>query len=129
VTILSGSRQKGYPNPQKEKSIFGPYICRSKKVFLYYPKIIIVHPKYSTLSSQYNGIDFLGNVNIFGGFPSIYSTAEISSDYIGYLLSASSIGKNPTIVGYINYISKDRAFNLGAGYSEDIETYKARSIC
>jgi|688.fasta_scaffold147454_2 hypothetical protein len=130
-TVLIGSSQKGYPNPQKEKSIFGPYICRSKKTFVYYPKIIITHPKYSTLGTLSNGIVFGGGgINVFGGYPTIYSTAS-SNDFGSFslIVQIASLGIPPTIGGFCNYMNKDKAFNLGAGYSEDVQTYKAEPIC
>jgi hypothetical protein len=130
-TVLTGPSQKGYPNPQKEKSIFGPYICRSKKSFFYYPKIIINHPKYSTLATLSNGIVWGGGgINVFGGYPTIYSTSS-PSDFGAFQLitQIASYGIPPTINGFCNYMNKDKAFNLGAGYSEDVQTYKARSTC
>lgn len=130
-TVLIGSSQKGYPNPQKSKSIFGPYVCRSKKNFFYYPKIIINHPKYSTLANLSNGIVWGGaGINVFGVVPTIYSTAS-TSDFGSFQLiqQIASYGIPPMVNGFCNYISKEKAFNLGAGYSEDIQTYKAEPIC
>ena len=130
-TVLFQSGQKGYPNPKKEKSIFGPYICRSKKTFLYYPKIIITHGKYSTLSTFSNGISWGGGgINVFGAYPPIYSTGS-SNDFASFklIVQIATYGILPSINGSCNYISKDRAFNLGAGYSEGIEVYKDKPIC
>jgi hypothetical protein len=127
-TVLIGSTQKGYPNPQKSKSIFGPYVCRSKKNFFYYPKIIINHPKYSTLANLSNGIVWGGaGINVFGAVPTIYSTAS-TSDFGSFQLiqQIASYGIPPMINGFCNYISKEKAFNLGAGYSEDVQAYKAK---
>jgi len=124
------SSQKGYPNPKKGKSIFGPYICRSKKSFLYYPKIIISHPKYSTLAKNGNGMSFQGGINIFGAYPSIFSTGSLE-DFASmqYIIQLASLGFLPQIGGSCNYINKDEACNLGAAYTDGKTNYKPYKAC
>jgi hypothetical protein len=122
VPVLLSSKQKGYPNKEKEKSIFGPYICRSKKAYLYYPKIIITTPVVSTLNSpQYAGmqIDNYG-FSAFGGFPELFSaaTADMFGEYIGLIFTLASMGTRASVNGYCNILNKDQAFNLGAAFNQ-----------
>lgn len=59
-----------YKNPENTKSIFGPYICRSRSNWFYYPKINITTPTFSTgLLPQTSGtrVSYLGGINCFGG--------------------------------------------------------------
>lgn len=128
-TVLSGVRQKGYPNPNKEKSIFGPYICRSKKVFLYYPKIIIQDKALSTLMSESNGIPYIGSLDLFGAPTTAYSISysnDISS--MELILRMASFNLLPQIFGGCKMLTKDTTFNIGAGYSDNIDTYKDKTI-
>jgi len=130
TTVLSGMRQKGYPNKQKEKSIFGPYICRSKKVFLYYPKIIIQDKALSTIAKQSNGIPYIGSLDLFGVPTTAYSvsfTNDLSSFEL--ILRMASFGLLPQINGGCKYLAKDNAFNLGAGYSDGKTDYKPYKAC
>lgn len=124
TTIVAGTRQKGYPNPNKEKSIFGPYICRSKKSFLYYPKIIIQDKALTTLIRQSNGIPYIGSLDLFGVPTTAYSTSY-SNDFssMEIILRMASIGILPQIFGGCKYLGKDAAFNLGAGYSDGTDKY------
>jgi len=130
TTVKISSSAKSYANSQKEKSIFGPYICRSKKAFLYYPKIIIIHPKYSTLARYSNNIEWSGGINIFGSYPTIYPTGSLSDlGSFELLARIASFGIPPTIDGVCTYITKDEAFSLGAAYSENIQSYNSKPIC
>lgn len=116
-TVLLSPTQKGYPNPRKEKSIFGPYICRRKKAFLYYPKIIIQDVAMSTMVSQSNGIDYRGGIDLFGVPATCYSIAlsnDISS--MELILRMASFGILPQIYGGCKFLTKDTSFNLGASY-------------
>jgi len=128
IPVKISTSQKGYPNPQKEKSIFGPYICRSKKTFLYYPKIIIDSPIFSTLLDiRHSGIDFGGGLNVFGAPISCFSTVNISDDQALYALTKLvTLGITPNAYGTCDYITKDQAFNIGASYSDGKKTnYKS----
>jgi hypothetical protein len=124
-TIVSGTRQKGYPNPQKEKSIFGPYICRSKKAFLYYPKIIIQDTVMSTLGIKSNGVPYTGALDLFGVPTTAYNIAlpnDLSS--MELILRMASYNILPQLFGGCKLLGKDSAFNLGAG---DIGSTKSKA--
>jgi hypothetical protein len=59
-----------YKNPANTKSIFGPYICRSRSNWFYYPKINITTSTFSTgLLPITSGTraSYLGGINLFGG--------------------------------------------------------------
>jgi hypothetical protein len=123
TTVLSGIRQKGYPNQQKEKSIFGPYICRSKKVFLYYPKIIIQDKALSTIAKQSNGIPYIGSLDLFGVPTTAYSvsfTNDLSSFEL--ILRMASFNFLPTLFGGVNFMSKDSKLDL-SGFPKDMDKY------
>jgi len=132
VPVLLSSRQKGYPNKEKEKSIFGPYICRSKRTYFYYPKIIISTGAMSTLNSpQYPSMEISNlGVNVFGGYPDFFSSVpyEAFGGYIDVVIRLASFGLLPMIGGYCNILGKDQAFNLGAGYS-DKKNHKPYKAC
>ena len=130
VPILLSKTQKGYPNKEKEKSVFGPYICRSKKTYLYYPKIIISNGSVSTLNSpQYPSIEILNlGVDVFGGYPDFFSAVPYESfgGYIGMVIRIASLGLLPMVGGTCNILNKDQAFNLGAAFTQKTE-FKPKS--
>jgi hypothetical protein len=130
VPVLLSSRQKGYPNKEKEKSIFGPYICRSKRTYLYYPKIIVSTGAMSTLSSpQFSSMEILNlGVTVFGGYPDFFSTAtyEDLGQYMGLVIRIASFGRLPMLGGACNVLNKDQAFNLGAAFNQKTQ-FKAKS--
>jgi hypothetical protein len=133
MPVLLSRSQKGYPNPAKEKSIFGPYICRSKKAYMYYPKIIFQNNVFSTLYSPvFSSIEFLNiGFTMFGGYPEVFSASNFESlgDYIGLVSRIASIGSLPMVGGSCDVLGKDQAFNLGAGYSDGKTDYKPYKAC
>jgi len=131
IPIKISSSQKGYPNPEKEKSIFGPYICRSRKSFIYYPKIIIDSPVFSTLLDiRYSGFDFGGGINVFGAPVSCFSTVNITDSRALFVLTKLvTLGLPPNMYGTCNYLTKERAFNLGAAYTDGDLKYNPYKAC
>jgi hypothetical protein len=133
MPVLLSRSQKGYPNPAKEKSIFGPYICRSKKAYLYYPKIVFQNNVFSTLYSPvFSLVEFLNvGFTMFGGYPDVFSASTFESlgDYIGIVSRVASLGSLPTVGGACDVLGKDQAFNLGAGYSDGKTDYKPYKAC
>jgi len=133
VPVLLSSKQKGYVNPKKEKSIFGPYICRSKKSYFYYPKIIVSTRVMSTLySSQYPNMEILNlGTSVFGGYPEFFTSVPIDTfgNYFDLVVRIASMGMLPMIAGYCDVLTKDQAFNLGAGYSDGKVVYKPYKAC
>jgi len=127
-TVLLTPTQKGYPNPKKENSIFGPYICRSKKVFLYYPKIIIQDLVMSTIASQSNGIPYEGSLNLFGVPATSYSISVSDRiDSMELILRMASFGILPQINGGCKFLTKDASFNLGVSYN-DANPTKSKTV-
>jgi hypothetical protein len=131
IPVKISTSQKGYPNPKKGNSIFGPYICRSKKTFIYYPKIIIDSPVFSTLLDiRYSGFDFGGGINIFGAPTSCFSTVNIADPQALYVLTKLvTLGIPPNMYGTCDLLTKERAFNLGAAYTDGKTDYKPYKAC
>jgi hypothetical protein len=123
TTLVMSSVQKGYPNPAKEKSIFGPYICRSKKAFLYYPKIIVQNKTMSTLSDMQNGISHIGALDFFGVPTEAYNIAFPSNaGDMELILRMASFNILPTLFGGVKFMSKDSKLDL-SGFPEDMKKY------
>jgi hypothetical protein len=133
MPVLLSRSQKGYPNPAKEKSIFGPYICRSKKAYMYYPKIIFQNNVFSTLfNPAFSSIEFFNiGFTMFGAYPEVFSasTFETLGSYIGIVSRIASLGSLPMVAGSCDVLGKDQAFNLGAGYSDGKVDYKPYKAC
>lgn len=130
IPVLLSKTQKGYPNKEKEKSVFGPYICRSKKTYLYYPKIIISTGAVSTLNSpQYPSIEISNlGVNVFGAYPDFFSAVPYGSfgGYVDLVIRIASLGLLPMVDGTCDILNKDQAFSLGAAFSQKTE-FKPKS--
>jgi hypothetical protein len=86
--VKTGSKYRNmYLNEKKEKSIFGPYICRSKFSWMYYPKIIIQSKGFTTgYTGAGSQIGFLGGLNIFGGIAPVQSIGSYTAMDIALLL-------------------------------------------
>lgn len=123
TTLVMSSVQKGYPNPAKEKSIFGPYICRSKKAFLYYPKIIVQNKTMSTLSDITNGVSHVGALDFFGVPTEAYNIAFPSNaGDMELILRMASFNILPTLFGGVKFMSKDSKLDL-SGFPKDMDKY------
>lgn len=123
TTLVMSSVQKGYPNPAKEKSIFGPYICRSKKAFLYYPKIIVQNKTMSTLSDITNGVSHVGALDFFGVPTEAYNIAFPSNaGDMELILRLASFNILPTLFGGVKFMSKDSKLDL-SGFPKDMDKY------
>jgi len=76
-----------YLNEKKEGSIFGPYICRSKSIWCYYPKIIIQSKGFTTgYTGGTSQIGFVGGLNLFGGLVPVHSIGNYSAFDIALLI-------------------------------------------
>jgi uncharacterized protein YifE (UPF0438 family) len=72
-------------NPGKEKSVFGPYFCRSKGTWLFFPKIYIASPTFTT--NFFNaGYPFFGGIICFNAFLPIWSPSRFSNEFLDILL-------------------------------------------
>ena len=103
---VSTKTPRKYKNPEKEKSVFGPYICRSKYSYWYYPTIVLTGR--GGVSSPPVGSSFeqmIGGVNFFNkGTVPIYGS---QMDFIiSVLLTMSGLPIAPFASGGLNTINK-----------------------
>jgi len=72
-------------NPAKERSVFGPYFCRSKGSWLFFPKINISCPAWTT-DTLSGGYPFFGGILCFNAFLPIRTPVRFSNSYIDLII-------------------------------------------
>jgi hypothetical protein len=92
LSFLTRPLRKDLANPSKEKSIFGPYICRSRSSWLIYPRIYISCPSWSTWKPlNIMGNEYKGGLYLFGGVVPVVNLGEFPFKMLVILLASAGV--------------------------------------